>query len=34
MREEKLPDPIFEELSGELNVTIMGPGEAFQKAIE
>src|SRR3990167_7955711 len=34
MREEKLPDPIFEELSGGLNVTLMGPGKAFQKAIE
>jgi len=34
MREEKLPDPIFEELSGGLNVTLMGPGKAFQKTIE
>ena len=34
MREEKLPDPIFEELSGGLNVTLMGPGKSFEKAIE
>jgi len=34
MREEKLSDPIFEELSGGLNVTLLGPGKAFVKAIE
>ncbi|MBI4974964.1 MAG: putative DNA binding domain-containing protein [Candidatus Omnitrophica bacterium] len=34
MREEKLSDPIFEELSGGLNVTLMGPGKAFEKVIE
>lgn len=31
---DKLPDPIFEELSGGLNVTLMGPGKSFAKAIE
>lgn len=34
MREEKLADPIFEELSGGLNVTLLGPGKIFEKAIE
>ena len=34
MREEKLSDPIFEELTGGLNVTLMGPGKSFEKAIE
>jgi len=34
MRKEKLADPIFEELSGGLNVTLMGPSKAFEKAIE
>ncbi len=34
MRKEKLADPIFEELSSGLNVTLMGPGKAFEKAIE
>ena len=34
MRKEKLSDPIFEELSGGLNVTLIGPGKAFEKAIE
>jgi ATP-dependent DNA helicase RecG len=34
MREEKLSDPIFEELSGGLNATLMGPGKAFEKVIE
>ena len=34
MRKEKLADPIFEELSGGLNVTLMGPGKSFEKAIE
>ena len=34
MRKEKLSDPIFEELSGGLNVTLMGPGKAFEKVIE
>ena len=34
MREEKLTDPIFEELSGGFNVTLMGPGKAFEKEIE
>ena len=34
MQEEKLADPIFEELSGGFNVTLMGPGKAFEKAIE
>ncbi len=27
-------DPIFEELSGGLNVTLIGPGKSFEKAIE
>lgn len=34
MRQEKLADPIFEELSGGLNVTLRGPGKAFARAIE
>ena len=34
MREEKLADPVFEELSGGLNVTLWGPGKTFAKAIE
>ena len=34
MREEKLSDPVFEELSGGLNVTLIGPGKSFEKAIE
>lgn len=34
MREEKLADPVFEELSGGLNVTLIGPGKVFEKAIE
>ena len=34
MREEKLSDPVFEELSGGLNVTLIGPGKAFEKAID
>ncbi len=34
MQEEKLPDPVFEELSGGFNVTLIGPGKAFEKAIE
>lgn len=34
MREDKLADPIFEELSGGLNVTLRGPGKVFEKAIE
>lgn len=34
MREQKLSDPIFQELSGGLNVTLKGPGKAFTKAIE
>ncbi len=34
MRDEKLSDPIFEELSGGLNVTLLGPGKAFGKAID
>jgi len=34
MRKEKLPDPVFEEISGGLNVMLAGPGKAFEKAIE
>ena len=34
MRESKLADPIFEELTGGLNVILMGPGKAFEKEIE
>ena len=34
MREEKLPDPVFEEISGGLNVTLIGPGKSFEKTIE
>lgn len=34
MRKEKLADPVFEELSGGLNVTLIGPGKAFEKEIE
>ncbi|MBW1933727.1 MAG: putative DNA binding domain-containing protein [Deltaproteobacteria bacterium] len=34
MRKENLSDPIFEELSGGLNVTLIGPGKAFEKVIE
>jgi ATP-dependent DNA helicase RecG len=34
MQEEKLADPIFEELSGGLNVTLLGPGKEFEKEIE
>ncbi len=34
MREEKLADPIFEELSGGFNVTLIGPGKTFEKTIE
>lgn len=34
MRQEKLPDPVFEELSGGFNVILKGPGKAFAKAIE
>lgn len=34
MRESKLADPIFEELTGGLNVILVGPGKAFEKAID
>lgn len=34
MRKDKLPDPIFEPLSGGLNVTLMGPGKSFEKAMD
>ncbi len=34
MRKDKLPDPIFELLSGGLNVTLMGPGKLFDKIID
>ena len=34
MREDKLPDPIFELLTGGLNVTLIGPGKSFAKAMD
>ena len=34
MRKDKLSDPVFELLSGGLNVTLMGPGKSFEKAMD
>jgi len=34
MRKEHLPDPVFENISGGFEITLIGPGKSFEKMIE